>query len=82
MKNTADKLQLEAFNQGVAMERQRVLAHLRVARMYDSLSEAIEAVESGTPADLIPGEIIPYTQLHDRYAAIEDKRDELEAASG
>jgi len=67
---------------GIMLERERVLAHLNVAKMYDSLPEAVEAVAVGTPAKLIPGELIPYTLLHDTYADIEDKRDQLEAASG
>jgi len=62
--------------QGVMIERARVLAHLKVAGVYDCLHESIEAIAEGVPADLIPGEVIPYTLLHDRYALLEDQRDE------
>ena len=66
-------------NQGIQCERRRVLAHLRVAKMYHSLEEAITAVSVGMPAIFIPCENgLYYGKLHDYYADIEDARDELE----
>ncbi|PCJ87988.1 MAG: hypothetical protein COA54_04285 [Thiotrichaceae bacterium] len=75
LKRDAPELYDAVINQGVLIERRRVLAHLNVAKLYDSLPEAVEAVAAGTPAKLTPGEALPYTLLHNRYASIEDKRD-------
>ncbi|MCK4710969.1 MAG: hypothetical protein KAU21_20305 [Gammaproteobacteria bacterium] len=62
------------INQGVMIERSRVLAHLNVAKYYHSLEKAVEAVAAGTPVD----EPYPYLSLHDFYCDIEDERNRLE----
>ena len=74
LQRDAPELYRAVINQGVMIERSRVLAHLNVAKYYDSLRESIEAVSAGTPVD----EPYPYLSLHDLYADIEDERNRLE----
>ncbi|MCW8933728.1 MAG: hypothetical protein OQK98_03300 [Gammaproteobacteria bacterium] len=37
--------------QGIMLERELVLVHLNVAKIYDSLPEAVEEVAVGTPSN-------------------------------
>ena len=83
--STIEQLQRDApelyhtiLYRGIMMERGRVLAHLNVAKMYNSLREAIGAVENGEAVT----DPYPYDSLHDRYALIEDERDRLEEIAG
>lgn len=78
LKRDAPELYNEIINRGIMMERSRVLAHLNVAKIYNSLWEAVEAVESGEAVT----ESYPYNSLHDRYALIEDERDKLDELAG
>ena len=82
LKTVSPDLYQAVLDEGIALERARCLAHLDVARHYDSLQEAVEAIREGEPVIVRPGESFQYTLLHDKYAAIEDERDRLEAASG
>ena len=83
--STIEQLQRDApelyhaiLYRGIMTERNRVLAHLNVAKMYNSLREAIGAVENGDTVT----EPHPYESLHDRYALIEDERDRLDELAG
>ena len=46
------ELYAAAVNQGMQTERSRVLIHLRVAQLYNSLEEATESIRAGIPASL------------------------------
>ena len=74
LQRDAPELYRAVINQGVMIERSRVLAHLNVAKYYDSLRESIEAITAGVPVD----ESFPYVALNDFYSDIEDSRDAVE----
>jgi len=82
LQRDAPELYHAILYRGIMTERGRVLAHLNVAKMYNSLREAIGAVKSGDEAVTKPGDIIPYGSLHNRYSRIEDERDRLEEIAG
>ena len=70
LQRDAPELYRAVINQGVMIERRRVLAHLSVAKYYHSMYESIAEIEAGT----IINEPYPYLKLHDLYCAIEDAR--------
>ncbi len=66
LKATSPDLYTEIINQGVELERQRVMLHLDTASAYNVLADALENIRNGV-------QVNDLNALHDYYISREDE---------